>query len=348
MTRREISLSGGFVLGCGAHGFACLRDQLVGACHTRPHPSQRAPEKHRSEQRGDEGAGEYPHDQGHEVMLDRCSASRSSESVALLSAKEEETKPHTGGHPRCSMCEGSHGAQPRRRYSPVAWARVSALRVATGTGRRGSPVDGGARCPTGGSPSEGRDRQAGGSFVATLERKGTAGTLAWRLTFRDLSGKATAAHVHLGKRGRPGPVALALCRSCRSGARSSTKAGPGAVQALLTGGAYVNVHTARNPAGEIRGQVRAGSMVPPPPTTTTTTTTTTRRWRSVSLARPERASKRRRPERLRFGACVEHVGLREKAVHGALEAHDLHRHTRLARGARHRARLDRGVGRARP
>jgi len=46
------------------------------------------------------------------------------------------------------------------------------------------------------------------------------------------------------------------------------------VQALLTGGAYVNVHTARNPAGEIRGQIRAGSTVPPPSTTTTTTTST--------------------------------------------------------------------------
>ncbi len=121
---------------------------------------------------------------------------------------------------------------------------------------------------------KGATGQAGGSFVATLERKGTAGTLAWRLTFRDLSGKATAAHVHLGKRGRPGPVALPLCGPCRSGARGSTKAGTAAVQALLTGGAYVNVHTARNPAGEIRGQVRAGSTVPPPPTTTTTTTTT--------------------------------------------------------------------------
>jgi len=115
---------------------------------------------------------------------------------------------------------------------------------------------------------------ARGSFVATLERKGTAGTLTWRLTFRELSGKATAAHVHLGKRGRPGPVALALCGPCRSGAHGSAKARAGTVRALQTGGAYVNVHTARNPAGEIRGQIRAGSTVPPPPTTTTTTTST--------------------------------------------------------------------------
>jgi len=114
---------------------------------------------------------------------------------------------------------------------------------------------------------------ARGSFVAMLERKGDAGTLTWRLTFRELSGKATAAHVHLGKRGRAGPVSLALCGPCRSGAHGSVKTRAGTVQALLTGSAYVNVHTARNPPGEIRGQIRAGSTVPPPATTTSTTTT---------------------------------------------------------------------------
>ncbi|MGI8479390.1 MAG: CHRD domain-containing protein [Gaiellaceae bacterium] len=113
---------------------------------------------------------------------------------------------------------------------------------------------------------------AGGSFVASLERKGAAGTLTWRLSFRELSGRATGAHVHLGRRGRPGPVALALCGACRSGAHGSAKAREGTVRALITSGAYVNVHTARNPAGEIRGQIRAGSTVPPLPTTTTTTT----------------------------------------------------------------------------
>jgi len=113
---------------------------------------------------------------------------------------------------------------------------------------------------------------ARGDFIATLERKSTAGTLTWHLTFRDLSGKAAAAHVHLGKPGRPGPVALALCGPCRSGSRGSLKARAGVVRALLIGGAYVNVHTARNPAGEIRGQIRVGSTAPPPGTTTTTTT----------------------------------------------------------------------------
>jgi hypothetical protein len=44
--------------------------------------------------------------------------------------------------------------------------------------------------------------------------------------------------------------------------------------ALLSGGAYVNVHTALNKAGEIRGQV-AGGGAPPIATTQAESTTTT-------------------------------------------------------------------------
>jgi CHRD domain len=115
---------------------------------------------------------------------------------------------------------------------------------------------------------------ARGSFVGTLVRNGSGGTVTWRLTFRGLTGKASAAHVHLAAKGKPGPVALPLCGPCRSGARGSAKANAKTTRALLAGGAYVNVHTAANPAGEIRGQIQKGSTVLPPSTTTTTTTTT--------------------------------------------------------------------------
>ena len=116
---------------------------------------------------------------------------------------------------------------------------------------------------------------AGGTFTAGLVRKATGGTLSWRITFRGLTGKAAAAHVHLAKLGKAGPVAVPLCGPCRSGARGTAKANARTMTALLGGGAYINVHTAKNPAGEIRGQVRKGGKAPPVGTTTDTTTDTT-------------------------------------------------------------------------
>lgn len=111
---------------------------------------------------------------------------------------------------------------------------------------------------------------SGGAFVGTLTRTETGGTVSWRLTFHDLSGSAAAAHVHVGVRGRAGAVAIALCGPCRSGTRGSTRTTKRVVEALLSGRAYVNVHTARNPAGEIRGQLRASQATDTTPTDTTT------------------------------------------------------------------------------
>jgi CHRD domain len=81
--------------------------------------------------------------------------------------------------------------------------------------------------------------------------------------------------VHRGKAGRPGGVVISLCGPCRSGVRGTARASASVVTALLSGGAYVNVHTARNPGGEIRGQIKRGAVVLAPPATTGTTTTTT-------------------------------------------------------------------------
>ena len=116
---------------------------------------------------------------------------------------------------------------------------------------------------------------AAGTFRAGLTRQGTRGTLTWRLTFRNLTGRASAAHIHLAKAGVAGPVAVPLCGPCRSGVRGTAKLKARTVTALLGGRAYVNVHTAKNPAGEIRGQIRKGGKALQPPTGTTTTTPTT-------------------------------------------------------------------------
>lgn len=119
--------------------------------------------------------------------------------------------------------------------------------------------------------------QAGaqGTFAAALVRGGSGGgKLSWRLTFQGLTGKATASHIHVGARGRVGAVRVALCGPCRSGARGSATVDGRTFNALLAGSTYVNVHTARNAAGEIRGQVAKSRTTPvlPPPTTTQPTT----------------------------------------------------------------------------
>jgi len=106
---------------------------------------------------------------------------------------------------------------------------------------------------------------AKGSFTATLKVTGSRTSLAWRLTFSHLTGPATASHIHMGAAGKAGPVVITLCTPCRSPAAGTyTKTIPAAVlRAMVAAKAYVNVHTAKNPAGEIRGQIQALSTTNP-------------------------------------------------------------------------------------
>ena len=114
---------------------------------------------------------------------------------------------------------------------------------------------------------------AEGTFAAVLVRGGSGGKLSWRLTFQGLTGKATASHIHVGARGRVGAVRVALCGPCRSGARGSATVDGTTFNALVAGTTYVNVHTARNVAGEIRGQIAKSRTAPALPPTTTQPTT---------------------------------------------------------------------------
>ena len=79
--------------------------------------------------------------------------------------------------------------------------------------------------------------------------------------------------MHLGRPGVAGPVAVPLCGPCLTGAHGIARVPVKVRAALLSGGAYVNVHTAKNKAGEVRGQVAGG--VPPIATTQAESTTTT-------------------------------------------------------------------------
>ncbi len=93
---------------------------------------------------------------------------------------------------------------------------------------------------------------ASGHFKATL----TGTTLKWTLTYSHLSGAATAAHIHMGARGKNGIALVSLCGPCRSPMSGTANSVTDDVAALMEkSGAYVNVHTAKNEEGEIRGEI---------------------------------------------------------------------------------------------
>ena len=99
-----------------------------------------------------------------------------------------------------------------------------------------------------------KNTAAHGLFTGTLK----GGKLTWTLTFAKLTGPAAAAHIHMGAMGTSGPVVVPLCGPCKSTVKG-TSAISGALQAAFSKHKlYVNVHTAKNPNGEIRGQLAAG------------------------------------------------------------------------------------------
>ena len=104
---------------------------------------------------------------------------------------------------------------------------------------------------------KGNVRRATGTFTGVLGKLGPTGTIAWRLRFSKLTGKAIAAHIHVGRIGKAGPVVVALCGPCRNGQRGTANLNAATLAALAAGRGYVNVHTTKNPGGEIRGQIRA-------------------------------------------------------------------------------------------
>jgi hypothetical protein len=137
--------------------------------------------------------------------------------------------------------------------SALVFAAISAARPAA-THRLSTTLNAGQEIPK----QVVKVQSAHGSFTGTL----TGTKLAWKLTWAKLSGPAAAAHIHLGAMGKAGNVIVPLCTPC--GAASGSKSGTATIPASLLKtiqkhGTYVNVHTAKNPNGEIRGQLVAKS-----------------------------------------------------------------------------------------
>ncbi len=93
-----------------------------------------------------------------------------------------------------------------------------------------------------------------GTLSANLDKK--TSVLTWTVTYSGLSGPATAGHFHgPAQMGQNAGVALPFTGSLESPIRGTATLTPAQMDAVMNGNWYVNLHTAANPGGEIRGQV---------------------------------------------------------------------------------------------
>ena len=110
-----------------------------------------------------------------------------------------------------------------------------------------------------------------GSGTVMVDYNSASGTFSYTLSWMNLTGEATMAHIHIGAPGVSGPIVIPFFMSnmpatdTMSGTLTSADVVQGAspgistiadvAQAIQNGDAYVNIHTAEYPAGELRGQL---------------------------------------------------------------------------------------------
>jgi len=97
------------------------------------------------------------------------------------------------------------------------------------------------------------DSKGSGSVTATYDT--ASKKLSWKGTVSGLSGPATAAHFHAGEAGKNGGVVVPIAGADKGSFEGSATLTDEQAADLMAGKWYVNVHTAANKAGELRGQV---------------------------------------------------------------------------------------------
>lgn len=146
---------------------------------------------------------------------------------------------------------------------------------------------GGAALPVPGATLRGAvSTKAKGSFRATIDD--SLQLIRYELSYEDLEGTVTQAHIHFGQRHTVGGITVWLCQTAGTPAPAAVSAatptcpasgtvqgtiGPGQVlatpgqgiadgefaevlRAIRAGATYANVHSTLFPPGEIRGQIR--------------------------------------------------------------------------------------------
>ena len=104
--------------------------------------------------------------------------------------------------------------------------------------------------------SETPPNTSAGTGTADIDWDAATKKLSWKLTYSGLSGPATAAHFHgPAEPGKNAGVAVAIPNATSSPVEGSATLTDAQAADLAAGKYYVNIHTAANPGGEIRGQV---------------------------------------------------------------------------------------------
>jgi CHRD domain len=95
-----------------------------------------------------------------------------------------------------------------------------------------------------------------GKGTADIDYDAATKKLTWKVTYSGLTGPATAGHFHgPAEAGKNAGVAVAIPNIASSPVEGSATLTDAQAADLMAGKYYVNIHTAANPGGEIRGQV---------------------------------------------------------------------------------------------
>ena len=97
------------------------------------------------------------------------------------------------------------------------------------------------------------DSKGTGSVTATFDT--ASKKLSWKGNVSGLTGPATAAHFHAGEVGKNGGVVVPIAGADKGSFEGTATLTDAQAAELTDGKWYVNVHTAANKGGEIRGQV---------------------------------------------------------------------------------------------
>jgi len=105
------------------------------------------------------------------------------------------------------------------------------------------------------NPAVGGNRAGTGNIEINTE----TGEISGSVVVNNLTGTATATHIHDGDAGKNGGVVIALSQDANDSSKFNVPNGSelntAQLEKLLMAGLYLNVHTQQNPGGEVRGQI---------------------------------------------------------------------------------------------